>query len=500
MDKNKQEIYNEIYDNLIDDDSFSITIDSIIQKSTFNLLKTKNTKTIRFTNINNFIKYFYQYMLDAAKETYENKTKKNDFDEQEFLKSQNNGVNNKFENFGNEYIFLDNLRKTLKNKIDKSLWGQKIKREKIEKITEDILEEETAQQAEHLRSYYLKALETSACSKSDMYIQLKMVYKSINNLSPSEVLNFHDELTKYRKESIEFYKKQNNMDLVNFYKNEDIQSVLPFAFSYFTHHLTEKTALSKLISKKISLQTINEDIKNLQTLNNILESKYLMFVDNNILFNGRSFVELNNLLDIPPINNNEIDNLVASLDDFDHFKQSALTYDQEEVECLLKEDKFKIAVINKTKTIKNETSTIELTLLSDRWSSRFFLKEKVVSKDEISQSLSFYALPSGKLDSLTQIYRIDKVPKISYREKSKHIQTSGEEIITHIHSHDYNLFDKAYNFSKKNLGKFDIGINFDNISDDITNKDLEVFFDNKCNITKFNILMRQKEKSLLESK
>ena len=130
MDKNKQEIYNEIYDNLIDDDSFSITIDSIIQKSTFNLLKTKNTKTIRFTNINNFIKYFYQYMLDAAKETYENKTKKNDFDEQEFLKSQNNGVNNKFENFGNEYIFLDNLRKTLKNKIDKSLWGQKIKREK----------------------------------------------------------------------------------------------------------------------------------------------------------------------------------------------------------------------------------------------------------------------------------------------------------------------------------------------------------------------------------
>ena len=54
---------------------------------------------------------------------------------------------------------------------------------------------------------------------------------------------------------------------------------------------------------------------------------------------------------------------------------------------------------------------------------------------------------------------------------------------TNTHIHSYNLFDKVTNITPKKAGHFDVSVNF-NLGDQISNEQLEAFFDNWCSIPK----------------
>ena len=420
-------------------------------------------------------------------------------------------------NLGNAWVFLYGLRKVVYNNVKTQL-SQNQNTSSFDDINLDdrLLSQEEIVRAEALRKSYLRFLEKGSSQFYTALIEDLLSYKIIDDglkeYSPKEVLEFANQLEAYRQRCLELFKDK--PDIFNFYSKSKIDCLGPYIFGLFPNlpgrpRLKGQTSqhsrfdipnnfLAEHVYKNIKIEDYFEQIDLLQYINNTLESKLLGFFDDGencreVLKCGVPYSVLKGYTKEQWAR--EKNKFITQLESFDgEEQQTAFTLRNGLVEGMVTSRKKEIASVkhegkdNKT----GKSFLIEYNLLTDDviYFDRFFVKEKTTWQDG-SLTLVLYVFPFDCIESATQVYRLDKVPKFFKGKedmgKSRHKQVDGKVVDSYLHIHTYNQFDKALNFSKnknaKNrLGHFDVDVNFIKLPSTITNEDLEEIFDAQCNI------------------
>ena len=228
----------------------------------------------------------------------------------------------------------------------------------------------------------------------------------------------------------------------------------------------------------------------LQKVNNLLVCMNNGLLSKDVFFNGKNFVCQNpNYPRYPFIVNNGL-RVIEQLPTLTRENQSLLAYSEDHIKELLSEKKYPIT---KVTAPSEEGQTRELTLYSTRPVEKpeqlkectfpLFVKSLTTSQTDENAEIMLFAVAGPDISLATQICRIDKVPPVYRGRISGHKQTSGETIESNTHIHSYNLFDKVTSQTPQKYGHFDISINF-NLGEQVTNEELEAFFDNWCGIPK----------------
>ena len=255
--------------------------------------------------------------------------------------------------------------------------------------------------------------------------------------------------------------------------------------------------VGEFVEKHIDTSVFEPEIKRLQTLNNLLESIDRGLVAQNAYFNGSSIIDraTSARLDGEEM---DISAFVAQLPNFSREMQTNFAYNPSMVEKLLLDKK---TPIKGYKRINENGSEDEFYLYSnnefgtiDRMTVPLFVKH--VQRDVARGTFSamFYIFERPDLNFGTQVFRIDKVPVTFRNRPSSHRQASGDVLVTNVHVHGYDLFDRVLINTNRpsELGHSDISTNFttaDQLSDDI----LELFIDQRCNIERefFDFMMEE---------
>ena len=244
--------------------------------------------------------------------------------------------------------------------------------------------------------------------------------------------------------------------------------------------------VAEFVEKHIDTSVFEPEIKRLQTLNNLLESIDRGLVAQDAYFNGSSIIDRSTsaLLDGDEMN---ISAFVAQISQFTRTMQTNFAYSPSMVEKLLSDKKIPIKGF---KRINENGSEDEFYLYSnnefgtiDRMTIPLFLKHVQRDQNRGTFSAMFYVFERPDINFGTQLFRIDKVPVMFRNRPSSHRQASGDVLVTNVHVHGYDLFDRVLiNTERPNeLGHSDISTNFttdSQLGDDI----LELFVNQRCNI------------------
>ena len=344
------------------------------------------------------------------------------------------------------------------------------------------------------------------------YVDQYIIYNEIKNASPDKLEIFLENLKQRRKEKIinlrrsiqenkerlargEFQWKRQRFETEQ--KIADEETILSYylrvnnieVFIPLAYHSTlgqGNSIIAEFVEKHIDTSVFDAEIKRLQTINNLIESIDRGLVAENAYFNGSSII--NRTTSARYIDEEiNIADFVAQIPSFSRERQTNFAYNPSMVEKLLSDKKMPIKGFKRVNEngvedefylySNNEFGTI------DRMTMPLFLKH--VQKDVVNGTFSamFYVFEVPDINFGTQLFRIDKVPVMFRNRPSSHRQASGDVIVTNVHVHGYDLFDRVLiNTSRpRELGHSDISTNFttdEQLEDDV----LELFVNQRCNI------------------
>ena len=255
--------------------------------------------------------------------------------------------------------------------------------------------------------------------------------------------------------------------------------------------------VAEFVEKHIDTSVFDAEIKRLQTLNNLIESIDKGLVAEDSYFNGSSIISRSTSA---RVYNDEMDisEFVAQIPTFSREMQTNFAYNPGMVEKLLSDKKIPIKGFKRTNEngsqdefylySNNEFGTIE------RMIAPLFLKH--IQRDAARGTFSamFYVFEGPDIRFGTQLFRIDKVPEMYRNRPSSHRQASGDVLVTNVHVHGYDLFDRVLINTNRpsELGHSDISTNFTTDSQ-LGDNILELFVDQRCNIERefFDFMMEE---------
>ena len=442
--------------------------------------------------------------------------------------SQNNNFNNKF-SFKNKFSlsyyvdeFFEKYGKPakLENPIDLfegiSLHLSNSIKSKIRKIKKEEKEEYSFSEEETFKlENYREQLLNNFSSKENFSDEtfgflFKIAYKEFSSCSLNKIKNFIEAIQEDIQDKTKLYtdeikqleiqkitSKDKTLDrniryyknILNYYKSAELIEHSSIFVRNKSLLNQPDNILTLLIDKKIDISKFQKDLTTLQQVNNLLVCINTGLLNENIFFNGENFVCNNSSFSRFPFLFGNGLKIVEQLSNLDRKTQSILAYNEETIPNLISKEKFPVTKI----TLPCEKGqTKELTLYSteeiksanqlENCSFPMFIKSFTYSSRNETAELMLFAVAGPDISLSTQICRIDKVPPfLRSGDVSKHEQVSGEMVDSNTHIHSYNLFDKVINSTPKNIGYFDIAANF-NLNEQISNEELEAFFDNWCNL------------------
>ena len=275
--------------------------------------------------------------------------------------------------------------------------------------------------------------------------------------------------------------------ILEYYKTvDDLEVFIPL--SYHANLGQGNSLTSELIDKNIDVSRFDNDVKLLQFMNNLVESYDRGLVAQNAYFNGHRIIDKETGR---KFHMGEVDarDFVSKIPTFSREQQTNFAYDQSTVQYLLEHSKEPLAGFTRTNDDGSKDKFVIYSfgleaLEPQRTLAPFFVKHVQEDPTKNTLSVMMYVFEEPDLRFGTQLFRIDKVPPIArWGAPAAHRQASGDVIVTNVHVHDYDLFDRVLiNTSRPmELGHSDISNNF--ITDSqLSNDLLEMFVNQKFNI------------------
>lgn len=412
-------------------------------------------------------------------------------------------------NFKNATEFMEGISLFLSERITS----------RVQKVTPEEKEEESfsAKETETLETYREQLLNQFSIpenfSDPTYGFMFKIAHNEFSSCSLSKVKNFVEILQQDIAKQSKFYStrikeleiekrtsKDGSLDrsidycksILSYYKSV---GVIESSFTFIRNKSLlnqPDNMLTILVDKNVDTSKFQTDLTMLQQVNNLLVCMNNGLLSKDVFFNGKNFVCQNPNYPRYPFIVNDGLRVIEQLPTLTRENQSLLAYNEDHIKELLSEKKYPITKIS---VPAESGQTRELTLYSTRPVEKpeqlkectypLFVKSFTTSQTDENAELMLFAVAGPDISLSTQICRIDKVPPVYRGRVSGHKQTSGEVIESNTHIHTYNLFDKVINQTPQKYGHFDISVNF-NLDEQVSNEELESFFDNWCGIPKLD--------------
>ena len=403
-----------------------------------------------------------------------------------------------------EFLFVlkETLRLNLKSKISSATTAAAAQNQVV--VSPDI-EEKRAK----LLSYF-----GDSSSFSPSFMDQYLIRREIAVCSPEKLQRFLDKIKiqkddkiKTLEEDIEKYKQliqednflsksekfgterllEDSERILQYYKNvDDLEVFIPL--SYKSNLGQGNSLTSELIDKNIDVSRFDDDVRLLQFMNNLVESYDRGLVAQNAYFNGSRIIDKRSG---KKLHLGEVDarDFVSKVSTFSREQQTNFAYNPQTVKYLIEHEKEPIAGFSKTNSDGSKDKFVVYSfglnaMQPERTLAPFFVKHVQEDPAKNTFSVMMYVFEEPDLRFGTQLFRIDKVPPIArWGAPAAHRQASGNVIVTNVHVHDYDLFDRVLINTNRpmELGHSDISNNF--ITDNQLDNDmLELFVNQKFNI------------------